>query len=578
MVAGVVIPPHLIPIKTSAVQTPNVQGTNTPTILRQLKESIEVAQRLRGDVGDSYVRVSELVGLGLATIVNGTIQLANGAQPGQLPTIPGTGGGGTTGGGGGGSGGTGATGSQGPQGPPGADGSDGDDGMSIIGPAGPAGAQGADGISGIPVVLYPEDPDDPEFVPGIPGPTGPAGPAGPSGVGSAVPDGMNLVFPVANVSSTGSWSNYTTTTKMDARGMLRYSNGWQFNFVIDSGSADIGQAVIQQCLAGTTTIVNTVTVTWSGNPTPTLNAGENWCDQLTLFVDSDYDYYAMVFLPSSSNNSGVVLGTGSPEPSGYLGVSGGYQSGNSIGTVPSLSTAIYAILAFQTIGDTTGGLGPVGPMGPVGPPGTPEDPDDPPVIPGAPGAPGATGATGSTGAQGVVGPAGPAIYFEADTGEDTIQIPGPVGPPGLPGIAGSAFQQEFDDEDWSYLNRPHEPKVLSGSVTVTATGITGTTTGTLLWWVFGPWLLMLVPGITGTSTSTAFTLTYTAGQIPVPVRFSQWWPVATFEDNSSSTGNFAAEISSNGVFTFLKNLSSAGFTNGGTKGISSQFLMIQSLI
>lgn len=46
------------------------------TILRQLKEVAEIGQRLRGDPGDSFVRVSELVKLGIVRMVNGTLQLA----------------------------------------------------------------------------------------------------------------------------------------------------------------------------------------------------------------------------------------------------------------------------------------------------------------------------------------------------------------------------------------------------------------------------------------------------------------------------------------------------------------------
>jgi hypothetical protein len=173
MTLGVVIPPHLIPIKASAIQTPAASGANHTTVLRQAKESIEVAQRLRGDVGDSYVRVSELVALGLATIVNGTIQLVNGAQPGQAQTLPGGSGTGTT------SGGTGATGSAGPQGPqgaPGLDGQDGEDGLTIVGPAGPVGAQGP-----MAMPLWPEDPDDPQIVPGPAGTTGATGATGAAG-------------------------------------------------------------------------------------------------------------------------------------------------------------------------------------------------------------------------------------------------------------------------------------------------------------------------------------------------------------------------------------------------------------
>ncbi len=96
MPGGVVVPPTLKRIKVSAIQTPDA-GPNHTTVLRQAKESIEVGQRLRGDVNDSYVRVSELVALGLATIANGQVQLTGGAAaglpsgpPSSIPAPPGT--------------------------------------------------------------------------------------------------------------------------------------------------------------------------------------------------------------------------------------------------------------------------------------------------------------------------------------------------------------------------------------------------------------------------------------------------------------------------------------------------------
>lgn len=126
--------PTVKPIKSTAIQTPAADGSNHTTVLRQAKEAVEVAQRLRGDIGDSYVRVSELVALGLATIVGGAVQLSNGAVAGSTtPIIPG----------GGGAGPVGAQGPPGPRGPPGPAGDDGTDGDP--GPVGPQGPQGPAG-------------------------------------------------------------------------------------------------------------------------------------------------------------------------------------------------------------------------------------------------------------------------------------------------------------------------------------------------------------------------------------------------------------------------------------------------
>lgn len=58
-------------LKVSAIQQPS--PANTVMVQQQMKQSIETAQRLRGDPGDSYVRVSELTQGGLWNLVNGVL-------------------------------------------------------------------------------------------------------------------------------------------------------------------------------------------------------------------------------------------------------------------------------------------------------------------------------------------------------------------------------------------------------------------------------------------------------------------------------------------------------------------------
>jgi hypothetical protein len=61
-------------IKGTSITTPTASMDNHTLVLGQLKETAEVAQRLRGDPQDSFVRVSELVNATGARLVNGTIQ------------------------------------------------------------------------------------------------------------------------------------------------------------------------------------------------------------------------------------------------------------------------------------------------------------------------------------------------------------------------------------------------------------------------------------------------------------------------------------------------------------------------
>lgn len=61
-------------IKSTAIRAPTDDPANHTLVLRQLKETTEIAQRLRGDPMDSFVRVSELLATGLVRYTNGQIQ------------------------------------------------------------------------------------------------------------------------------------------------------------------------------------------------------------------------------------------------------------------------------------------------------------------------------------------------------------------------------------------------------------------------------------------------------------------------------------------------------------------------
>lgn len=69
-------------IKTSAIQSPT--DDNTLSVQRQMKESIEVGQRLRGDPQDSFVRVRELTQGGLWNLVSGVLIPNNVASNGSI--------------------------------------------------------------------------------------------------------------------------------------------------------------------------------------------------------------------------------------------------------------------------------------------------------------------------------------------------------------------------------------------------------------------------------------------------------------------------------------------------------------
>lgn len=70
-------------LKTTAIRSPEDKLDNHTIVLRQLKETTELAQRIRGDPLSSFVRVGEVVDSGIMRLANGVLVAPS---PGSLPT------------------------------------------------------------------------------------------------------------------------------------------------------------------------------------------------------------------------------------------------------------------------------------------------------------------------------------------------------------------------------------------------------------------------------------------------------------------------------------------------------------
>ena len=74
-------------IKGTSITTPQASGDNHTLVLGQIREVVEIAQRLRGDPQDSFVRVSEIVHALGVRYVNGTLQPPSTTAPNVGGTI-----------------------------------------------------------------------------------------------------------------------------------------------------------------------------------------------------------------------------------------------------------------------------------------------------------------------------------------------------------------------------------------------------------------------------------------------------------------------------------------------------------
>ena len=118
-----------------------------------------------------------------------------------------------------------------------------------------------------------------------------------------------------------------------------------------------------------------------------------------------------------------------------------------------------------------------------------------------------------------------------------------------------------------------------GTATVTLTGVTTVITGTAVWARMGNLAAAIIPAMTGTSNSTACTITGLPASI-APAR-TMVFPLApsTLEDNtviSSNANNIYAAFAAAASSTITLNWggSAIGFTNVGTKGVNQPFILV----
>lgn len=114
---------------------------------------------------------------------------------------------------------------------------------------------------------------------------------------------------------------------------------------------------------------------------------------------------------------------------------------------------------------------------------------------------------------------------------------------------------------------------ITGSFTGTLTGMTGATTGTMFWTRVDNIVTLTFTSTTGTSNSTACTMT----GLPVvcqPATLGVFLALGAFVDNSIlSVTPISAQVNAgSGTITFFRGGSATGFTASGTKGLTGTSL------
>jgi hypothetical protein len=108
--------------------------------------------------------------------------------------------------------------------------------------------------------------------------------------------------------------------------------------------------------------------------------------------------------------------------------------------------------------------------------------------------------------------------------------------------------------------------VTVGTATLTATGMTTSPTGTLKYTITGSAVTLDIPGISGTSNATTFTLTGAPATI-APVADKD--VICIIRDNSGTATSGLMRIKTSGVIELYASVAGAAFTAAGTKAVNT---------
>lgn len=155
------------------------------------------------------------------------------------------------------------------------------------------------------------------------------------GNGSAVLAGTTVVQSTPLNSTDFGFANFSIIIAMPAGALMCMPANWKFSIILESGASYVvGAGVVYACAKNTGTISSVTTITWGSSPTPTLTTGEQFSDPIALPLDTNHDYFIVIYFASGSGNVGTATSTfGQPwlamtTTAGTAPDYYGYKSGN----------------------------------------------------------------------------------------------------------------------------------------------------------------------------------------------------------------------------------------------------------
>jgi hypothetical protein len=145
------------------------------------------------------------------------------------------------------------------------------------------------------------------------------------------------------------FQNYSVLVRAIGAGIVNTCASIKFYLNITSGSLTIGGCNVRTTAIGSSTFLTSTAVTWGGSATPTLSAGRQVSDAVTVTVDGTKDIYIEFYCSNVVGNSTVTLAGNNSASTNIIPISGGYTLGNQIGGTTVWASTTSGGLAVDQI-------------------------------------------------------------------------------------------------------------------------------------------------------------------------------------------------------------------------------------
>lgn len=147
----------------------------------------------------------------------------------------------------------------------------------------------------------------------------------------------------------GSWGNFTMISGFYGKRMLRRCNSWKMRFYVTVGGLIINKMIACRTLSGSTTILDRVNIKINGQSALTLPAGTYDTDPIGYATDTDHDYYVFIYFDSTTPSTAKVKTGADSGATSLSGDTANDQTGASTVPITPGTGAAYGAPDFYVV-------------------------------------------------------------------------------------------------------------------------------------------------------------------------------------------------------------------------------------